>query len=163
MSKAMSAMSKAMGDFGPRGPSVGLCLEDFNSLRGYVRVTYAELTRVFGPPDCGPDDVSGGDNKVLCQWNLEFEHGRSKTFATIYDYREPFTPMELYTWHVGGYDASSWTQVWTMLEAVLGREVEKYDETEGLLALEADADRGTRANFSGRNVRHDGTSEDEEG
>ena len=154
VSRPASAMSKALGSLG--GPAR---LEDFCALRGHVRVTYAELTRVFGPPDFGPDDVSR--DKVLCEWKLEFSHGRSKTLATIYDYREPFTPMDLYTWHVGGYDASSWTQVCTMLEAVLGREVEKYDGTEGLLAMEADAERGTRANLSGRNVR-DADSHDED-
>ena len=135
-----TAMGKALG----LGKS--LSVQDLCALRGYVRVTFAELQRVFGPPTRGPDDAEG--DKVLCEWDLQFQHGLSTTFATIYDYREPRTPRDLYTWHVGGFDATSWVQVCTMLEAALGREVEKYDETEGLLALEADAERGTRARLS---------------
>jgi hypothetical protein len=64
-------------------------------LIGYIETRYDTLVQVFGEPT-----MSGGvDDKSHTQWNLEFEDG---TVATIYDWKEPELPLELYNWHVGG-------------------------------------------------------------
>lgn len=70
------------------------------SLQGYVYASYDDLVSVFGQPSVGPDKPSS-DEKVTCEWNLEFEDG---TVATIYDWKEYTgkTPRGRYEWHVGG-------------------------------------------------------------
>lgn len=62
-------------------------------LRGYVRTTYADLIKAFGAPNIGSGD------KVNSEWGLKFEDG---TLATVYDYKEPMTPVQEYDWHIGG-------------------------------------------------------------
>lgn len=83
------------------------------SLRGYVESTYDELVKIFGQPTYGPDD-NGGD-KVTCEWVLTFEDG---TVATIYDWKLYYTPTDLYSWHIGGYDMNA---VWRVKEIVNGK------------------------------------------
>ena len=68
------------------------------SLVGYVYAKYANLVKVFGEPQCGPNDA---DDKVTCEWTIEFDDG---TVATIYDWKLYNTPMYAYDWHVGGVD-----------------------------------------------------------
>ena len=77
------------------------------SLQGYVNTTFAELVRVFGAPTYGPNEPSG-DGKVTCEWCLEFSDG---TVATIYDWKEGSTPMEKYSWHIGGLSIDSVNRV----------------------------------------------------
>ncbi len=124
--------------------------EAMNALRGFVRVTYDDLVRLFGEPGIGPDgkNLHGDtDGKILCKWQLQFQHGLSctYTYATIYDWKEPCTPMDLYTWHVGGFDELALAHVWMMLEASLGRQIEKYSVEEQLIAVEVDGPRATAA------------------
>jgi hypothetical protein len=71
------------------------------SYKGEVRITYAELTEIFGSPDRGPHDT--GD-KVTCIWELQFEDG---TRATIYDWKMGDTPMDEYMWHIGGHSMTA--------------------------------------------------------
>lgn len=66
------------------------------SLKGYIVTTYDDLVRVFGPPSFGPNSDL---DKVTCEWNLKFRDG---TIATIYDWKELYTPMFEHRWHVGG-------------------------------------------------------------
>lgn len=68
------------------------------SLKGDFYAYYHEIVEIFGEPDFGPNGQSG-DGKVKCQWSLQFEDG---TYATIYDWKEPETPMGPYSWHIGG-------------------------------------------------------------
>ena len=75
-----------------------LQIAEWTSLQGYVVTTFAKLVKAFGAPTYGPDEASG-DGKVSCEWCLTFEDG---TVATIYDYKEDSTPMDEYSWHIGG-------------------------------------------------------------
>ena len=63
------------------------------SLQGYVSTTYATLVEKFGQPNIGAGD------KTNSEWALRFSDG---TVATIYDYKEPMTPVTKYDWHIGG-------------------------------------------------------------
>jgi len=63
-------------------------------LVGHVTTTYDDLVKAFGRPDRDAD-------KCTAQWIIEFSDG---TVATIYDWKEPETPMKAYAWHVGGKD-----------------------------------------------------------
>lgn len=78
-------------------------LVDGASFKGDFYAYYHEILEVFGEPDHGPNGKNG-DGKITCEWALEFEDG---TVATIYDWKEPETPMGMYSWHIGGksYDA----------------------------------------------------------
>ena len=78
---------------------------NFSSSKGEFLITYAELVEIFGPPTHGPNaDL----DKTTCEWALQFEDG---TRASIYDYKEPSTPMYEYAWHIGGFDAEAYTCV----------------------------------------------------
>ena len=63
-------------------------------LVGHVATTYDDLVKAFGKPDREGD-------KVTAQWIIQFSCG---TVATVYDWKEPETPMQAYDWHVGGKD-----------------------------------------------------------
>ena len=71
-------------------------------LQGYIVATYDDLVQVFGASSYGPDDT-GGD-KVTCEWNLKFRDG---TVATIYDWKEVYTPRGEYRWHIGGLNQAA--------------------------------------------------------
>jgi predicted dehydrogenase len=76
-------------------------------LQGEITSTYADLVRVFGEPDGGPD----GDptDKVTCEWTLKFEDG---TIATIYDWKVGGpTPRGAYGWHIGGHNRAAMARV----------------------------------------------------
>ena len=64
-------------------------------LQGYIETTYDELVNVFGKPT-----ILKGD-KVTAEWTIKFSDG---TIATIYDWKQPETPMEYYPWHIGGFN-----------------------------------------------------------
>ena len=68
---------------------------DMTSLQGYVNTTYDKLVEVFGEPN------RYSDSKVTCEWSIKFADG---TIATIYDYKTDATPLEEYTWHIGGFN-----------------------------------------------------------
>lgn len=72
------------------------------SAQGHLAAYYHELLEVFGEPDVGPNQKLF--DKVTCEWDLEFEDG---TVATIYDWKEPETPMGRYLWHIGGKSSES--------------------------------------------------------
>ena len=63
-------------------------------LQGYIETTYDELVNVFGKPTTLEGD------KVTVEWTIKFSDG---TIATIYDWKQPETPMEYYPWHIGGH------------------------------------------------------------
>ena len=63
-------------------------------LVGKVETTYHDLVKAFGKPDAGTDD-----GKTTANWIIKFSCG---TVATIYDWKEPETPLASYSWHVGG-------------------------------------------------------------
>ena len=67
---------------------------DGTSLKGYVEATYKEIKETLGVPDF----YLG--SKVVTEWALEFEDG---TIATIYDWKEDATPLDIYHWHIGGH------------------------------------------------------------
>jgi len=62
-------------------------------LQGYIKTTYNRLVEAFGEPQEGFD-------KSTAEWSVRFSDG---TLATIYDYREDFTPHYPYDWHIGGH------------------------------------------------------------
>jgi hypothetical protein len=76
------------------------------SLQGYITTTYDKLVETFGAPNGG----SGG--KINCEWILKFPDG---TIATIYDWKLPQTPKNLYNWHIGGHNKKA---VSAVLEAM---------------------------------------------
>jgi hypothetical protein len=71
-------------------------------LQGYLdNVPYAQLLRVFGPPD-----EHNGD-KTSVEWFLEFDNG---VVATIYDYCGEYPAFNVETisnWHIGGYNPAA--------------------------------------------------------
>lgn len=79
-------------------------------LVGKVTTTYAALVHVFGQPD-----KANGD-KTTAEWRLRFDDG---TVASIYDWKEPSTPMDVYDWHVGGKSVKALLRV----EAHLGLDI----------------------------------------
>jgi predicted dehydrogenase len=85
------------------------------SLQGYVRTTYAHLVALFGEP-MGPGD------KTTAEWILEFDDG---TVATIYDWKELETPMDVYNWHVGGKRGA---MVVAMVQEALDGYIEVVDD-----------------------------------
>ena len=64
-------------------------------LQGYVTTEYDTLIEIFGNPILG-----SGDGKVSAEWIIKFSDGE---VATIYDYKEPETPIGVYEWHIGGH------------------------------------------------------------
>ena len=95
------------------------------SLQGYIFASYDELVNVFGRPSVGPDKPSG-DEKVTCEWNLEFEDG---TVVTIYDWKEYTgkTPRGRYEWHIGGRSRSAERLVQEALDG-LHYHVDEFEE-----------------------------------
>ena len=85
-----------------------------SGLKGYVTATYAQLVKVFGLPDYGPNNKTR--DKVTCQWNLKFADG---TIATIYDWKLSSTPMGVYEWHIGGVSGDSCLRVADAFNTVL--------------------------------------------
>lgn len=86
-------------------PMNGTCL------KGYIVTTYDELVQAFGNPSFGPNDNL--DDKVTCEWNLKFRDG---TIATIYDWKEVYTPMSKHRWHIGGLNQAAVDRVYEALE-----------------------------------------------
>lgn len=64
-------------------------------LQGYIKTTYNELVNVFGNPTTLQGD------KVTVEWTIQFTDG---TVATIYDWKLSQTPMNVYDWHIGGFN-----------------------------------------------------------
>ena len=79
---------------------------NMTGLKGEFPITYAELVEIFGAPDVGPNaDL----DKSSCEWALQFEDG---TVATIYDWKcGRWTPMNEYSWHIGGHTAEAVVRV----------------------------------------------------
>ena len=63
-------------------------------LQGYVETTYAKLVEVFGEPQ-------GASDKTTAEWFVQFGDG---TIATIYDWKVHESPMDKYSWHIGGFN-----------------------------------------------------------
>ncbi len=61
-------------------------------LIGYVKTTYANLVEQLGEPDRSWE-------KSTAHWTIEASDG---TVATIYDWKNDFTPEYEYDWHIGG-------------------------------------------------------------
>ncbi len=83
------------------------------SFKGSVVTTYAELVKVFGEPDDGPNDLDA--DKVTCCWRLQFEDG---TIASIYDWKTNSTPYGKYEWHIGGKSTAAVDRVLETFYAV---------------------------------------------
>lgn len=64
-------------------------------LVGYLVTTYNQLLQVLGPIDEEPGE------KVNVLWARRNPVG---TVYTIYDWKQPTTPLGPYRWHVGGHD-----------------------------------------------------------
>ena len=64
--------------------------------QGYVSTTYNDLVATFGEPH----EING--DKTTANWGFLID-GK---VVTIYDWKTGQTPMHLYDWHVGGYDAT---------------------------------------------------------
>jgi hypothetical protein len=80
-------------------------------LQGYVKTTYHHLVSAFGQPEFGPNNHTG--DKVTCEWCLRFEDG---TVATIYEWKNGFTPMGMEEWHIGGNSRYAVERVLEVLE-----------------------------------------------
>lgn len=93
---------------------------NMTSLQGYVTTTYAQLVALFGNP-MGPGD------KTTAEWVLKFNDG---TVATVYDWKEYETPMDLYRWHVGGSKRTVVALVQEALDGIIEVVDEFYDEFE---------------------------------
>jgi hypothetical protein len=76
-----------------------------------VGTNYTRLVEVFGNPTEGPN--ANIDDKVTCEWCLEFEDG---TMATIYDWKEWNTPMSEHRWHIGGKSFAAVERIYEALE-----------------------------------------------
>ena len=80
------------------------------SLKGYIETTYEQLESVLGEPVYGPNDTDG--DKITCEWIITFQDG---TVATVYDWKVGETPMDLYSWHIGGNNNKSKDYIGTLM------------------------------------------------
>lgn len=64
------------------------------SLQGYINTCFDDIVKVLGEPHYRDED-----EKVTCEWSIQFNDG---PIATIYDWKEYKTPMDQYEWHIGG-------------------------------------------------------------
>ena len=80
------------------------------SLKGYIETTYEQLESVLGEPVYGPNDTDG--DKITCEWVITFQDG---TVATVYDWKVGETPMDLYSWHIGGNNNKSKDYIGTLM------------------------------------------------
>ena len=64
-----------------------------SGFQGYVRAEYKALVAAFGEPE------KMSDGKTTVEWTIMFEGNK---VASIYDYKEGYTPMSTHNWHVGG-------------------------------------------------------------
>ena len=90
-------MTKALKFETLKSTDVGM-IANGTHLEGYVSAYYHELVAAFGEPTY----TSGGD-KTNVEWIIEFGDGE---VATIYDWKQYDTPMDLYDWHIGGFNNS---------------------------------------------------------
>ena len=125
------------------------------SLTGYVKTTYDTLVKAFGEPtDTGSSWYGEGDppfyanyedgDKVTAEWTLAFAVGggdpddggmddSASVIATVYDYKETYTPLIEYNWHVGGHDNNALRFVEARLAEVENEEeVNRRDVKNGL-------------------------------
>lgn len=63
------------------------------SLQGYIETTYEDLLTVFGEPH-----IYQGD-KTTVEWRFETDNGIR---FMIYDWKQCKTPLNIYSWHIGG-------------------------------------------------------------
>lgn len=63
------------------------------SLIGYVTTTYDKLVEALGEPERDWE-------KSTAHWSVQASDG---TVCTIYDWKNDFTPMGEYEWHIGGH------------------------------------------------------------
>lgn len=84
------------------------------SLRGYIDTDYATLCSILGKgiPEYG--------DKTTQEWILEFD---DNTIATIYNYKLDYTPIDRYSWHIGGKSS----RVVDLVHQVLDRTIEVVD------------------------------------
>jgi len=80
------------------------------SLKGYIETTYEQLESVLGEPVYGPNDTDA--DKITCEWVITFQDG---TVATVYDWKVGETPMDLYSWHIGGNNNKSKDYIGTLM------------------------------------------------
>lgn len=76
-------------------------------LQGYITTDYATLVATFG-------DSMGAGDKTTQEWILVGEDG---TVATIYDWKQPSTPLHKCEWHIGGL---SYKAVELVQDALMG-------------------------------------------
>ena len=80
------------------------------SLKGYIETTYEQLEGVLGEPVYGPNESDA--DKITCEWVITFQDG---TVATVYDWKVGETPMDLYSWHIGGNNNKSKDYIGTLM------------------------------------------------
>lgn len=68
-----------------------------SSLSGYITSTYDELVAAFGEPTFTDIDPR---EKVQCEWVLRI----GDVVATIYNWKTGVVPLDVYEWHIGGFD-----------------------------------------------------------
>lgn len=64
-------------------------------LQGTINTSYDRLVELFGEPT-----QLEADGKVQVEWAMKFTDG---TLATIYDWKEEKTALDVTEWHVGGH------------------------------------------------------------
>tara|TARA_R110000787_G_scaffold272547_1_gene380018 strand:- start:10 stop:306 length:297 start_codon:yes stop_codon:yes gene_type:complete len=91
---------------------------DGTSLQGYIKASYEQLLRAFGPPN--PDLC---DNyKIDVEWAFEFADG---TVATLYNWKngknycgdEGLELNDIYEWNVGGKNEKAVSRLLEKLRA----------------------------------------------
>ena len=83
------------------------------SFKGTVVTTYSKLVDSFGLPNFGPNDMDR--DKVTCEWILKFD---DDTIATVYEWKNGFTPLGQHEWHIGGRTSTSVDRVLEVLDSV---------------------------------------------
>tara|TARA_R110000796_G_scaffold88116_1_gene189645 strand:- start:7 stop:339 length:333 start_codon:yes stop_codon:yes gene_type:complete len=73
------------------------------SFQGTLLTTYNDIVEVLGLPT--REDL----DKVNVEWDISFtikndDNTEREVIATIYDYKMPYTPLNLFSWHIGGKD-----------------------------------------------------------
>jgi len=90
-----------------------------SSLQGYVRTTYDQLEELLGPPSY----LGSSDGKVHCEWLIVVE---DHIPISVYDYKNEYTPLDEYEWHIGGYGNHA-TIFFNLIADQEGKDMHAYD------------------------------------
>ena len=88
------------------------------SFQGTILATYKDIVQALGIP------TRENQDKVNVEWDIKFiikdedDYIEREVIATIYDYKVPNIPLNLYSWHIGGNEPDAVELVHTYLDSI---------------------------------------------